>query len=186
MSDSAGLYLGLISGTSADAIDVALAAFDPQPRLIAALAVPYPAALRPRVLALAREKAEINLDELGTLDVELGHAFADAALALLQREGLAPAAVRAIGMYLGRLRRTLILHKSGAGLPEAAKASGVFWKQEREFLRQARAWSIDTLDALAPEVLNADRACKSTGSPDALIAERLLMGIAARAKRLGL
>lgn len=97
-----------------------------------------------------------------------------------------PAAVRAVGMYLARLRRTLILHKSGAGLPEAAKASGVFWKNEREFLRQARAWSLDQLDALNPEVLNADRACKTTGSPDTLIAERLLMGIAGKAKRLGL
>ncbi|MCW5761252.1 MAG: DNA polymerase III subunit delta, partial [Phenylobacterium sp.] len=46
-----------------------------------------------------------------------------------------PAAVRAIGIHLGRLRRTLTLIKAGAGPQEAAKASGVFWKQEREFLR---------------------------------------------------
>lgn len=110
--DSAGLYLGLISGTSADAIDVALATFDPQPRLVAALAAPYPAALRPRVLALAREKAEINLDELGTLDVELGRAFADAALALLQREGIAPSAVRAIGSHGQTIR-----HKPALAAP---------------------------------------------------------------------
>jgi anhydro-N-acetylmuramic acid kinase len=93
------LYLGLISGTSADAIDVALAVFDPRPRLVAAMAAPYPAALRPRVLALARDKAEISLDELGTLDVELGHAFADAALRLLEREGIAPAEVHALGSH---------------------------------------------------------------------------------------
>lgn len=98
-SAAAELYLGLISGTSADAIDVALVAFDPAPRLVAACAMPYPAALRPRVLALARETAEINLDELGTLDVELGHAFADAASTLLDREGIAPAAVRALGSH---------------------------------------------------------------------------------------
>lgn len=97
-----------------------------------------------------------------------------------------PAAVRAVGIYLAKLRRTLILHKNGAGLPEAAKASGIFWKNEREFLRQARAWNLDQLDAIQPEVLNADRACKSTGSPDALIAERLVMTVAGRARRLGL
>lgn len=97
--DAAPLYLGLISGTSADAIDVALASFEPQPRLVAALAAPYPAALRPRVLALAREKAEISLDELGSLDTELGHAFADAALALLQREGIAPQRIAALGSH---------------------------------------------------------------------------------------
>lgn len=100
MSDLSGeLYLGLISGTSADAIDVALVSFQPQPQLVAALATPYPAALRPRVLALARDKAEISLDELGTLDVELGHAFADAALSLLERERIDAAAIRALGSH---------------------------------------------------------------------------------------
>ena len=97
-----------------------------------------------------------------------------------------PAAVRAISFYMGRLRRVLTLHKSGAGLQEAAKSSGIFWKQEREFLRQARAWSLDQLADLQPNLLNADRACKQTGSPDTLIAERLALTIAGRARRLGL
>ncbi len=97
-----------------------------------------------------------------------------------------PAAVRAIGMHLGKLRRTLTLAKAGAGLPEAAKASGVFWKQEREFLRQARAWTLDDLDGVQPLILDADRACKTAGSPDRLIAERLALTVASKAKRLGL
>jgi DNA polymerase-3 subunit delta len=97
-----------------------------------------------------------------------------------------PAAVRAIGTHLTRLRRTLTLAANGAGLAEAAKASGIFWRNEREFLRQARAWTLDQLDTLQPDVLDADRACKQTGSPDALIAERLALTIAGRARRLGL
>jgi len=97
-----------------------------------------------------------------------------------------PAAVRAVGMHLAKLRRVLTLHKAGAGLQEAAKASGVFWKQEREFLRQARAWSLEELDRIQPEVLAADRACKTAGSPDHLLAERLALTIASRARRLGL
>lgn len=114
-------------------------------------------------------------------------ADAQAGLRRAAQEGEAgPAAVRAIGMHLGKLRRVLTLHKAGAGLQEAAKASGVFWKQEREFLRQARAWSTDELDRLQPEVLAADRACKSAGSPDQLIAQRLALTIAGRARRLGL
>lgn len=114
-------------------------------------------------------------------------ADAQAALRRAAAEGEAgPAAVRAIGMYLGRLRRTLTLAKNGAGLQEAAKASGVFWKQEREFLRQARSWSLEDLDKLQPEVLAADKACKTAGSPDSLIAERLALTIAGRARRLGL
>jgi len=97
-----------------------------------------------------------------------------------------PAAVRAIGMYLGRLRRTLTLAHNGAALAEAAKASGVFWKQEREFLRQARSWTLSDLDRLQPDVLAADKACKTAGSPDGLISERLALQIAGRARRLGL
>ncbi|HJU40849.1 MAG TPA: anhydro-N-acetylmuramic acid kinase, partial [Tahibacter sp.] len=95
----AALYLGLISGTSADAIDVALASFDGAPRVQASLAAPYPPALRQRVLALARERAEVSLDEIGSLDTELGHAFADAALALLDTAGVAPSRVRALGSH---------------------------------------------------------------------------------------
>jgi DNA polymerase-3 subunit delta len=97
-----------------------------------------------------------------------------------------PAAVRAMGFYAGRLRRTLTLHKSGADLKEAAKAAGVFWKQEREFLRQARAWTLPLLDDIQSDILDADRACKTSGSPDALIAERLALQVAGRARRLGL
>jgi DNA polymerase-3 subunit delta len=97
-----------------------------------------------------------------------------------------PAAVRAIGYYLGRLRRVLTLHKNGVDLQAAAKASGVFWKQEREFLRQARAWNLEVILDIQGEVLNADRACKTSGSPDQLIAERLALMIAGRARRLGL
>ena len=114
-------------------------------------------------------------------------AEAQSGLRRAAQEGEAgPAAVRAIGMYLGRLRRTLTLAKGGAGLQEAAKASGVFWKSEREFLRQARTWTLPELDRLQPEVLAADRACKTTGSPEHLIAERLALQIAGRARRLGL
>ncbi|CAN7498642.1 DNA polymerase III subunit delta [Phenylobacterium sp. LjRoot225] len=114
-------------------------------------------------------------------------AEAQAGIRRARQEGEAgPAAVRAIGQHLGRLRRVLTLHKAGAGLQEAAKASGVFWKQEREFLRQARSWNLEELDRVQPEVLAADRACKTTGSPDHLIAERLALTIASRARRLGL
>ncbi|HEY2356104.1 MAG TPA: DNA polymerase III subunit delta, partial [Phenylobacterium sp.] len=35
-------------------------------------------------------------------------------------------------------------------------------------------------------ILNADRLCKTAGSPDHLIAERLALAVAGRARRLGL
>lgn len=116
---------------------------------------------------------------------KLAAAHAGLRRAAAEGEG-GPAAVRAMSLHLARLRRTLTLAANGATLPEAAKASGVFWKQEREFLRQARAWSLEHLTTLQPEVLAADMACKSSGAPDQLIAERLALTIAGRARRLGL
>ena len=114
-------------------------------------------------------------------------AAAQAGLRRAAQEGEGgPAAVRAMSQHLARLRRTATLRAAGAELAEAAKASGVFWKNEREFLRQARAWDLGPLGEIQPELLAADRACKTTGSPDHLIAERLALTIAAKARRLGL
>jgi anhydro-N-acetylmuramic acid kinase len=93
------LYLGLISGTSADGIDVALCSFDPQPRLHAALTHPYPEELRRRILALAQGDGTIALDELGALDVEIAQNFANAANFLLQQNDVAPQTITALGSH---------------------------------------------------------------------------------------
>jgi DNA polymerase-3 subunit delta len=79
-----------------------------------------------------------------------------------------------------------VLQGNGAGAKEAAKAAGVFWKQEAELLRQASRWRLENLDKVLDSVNAADIATKTTGSPDQLIAERLLLEIAAQARRLGL
>jgi anhydro-N-acetylmuramic acid kinase len=99
VAHNAALYLGLISGTSADGIDVALASFDPVPRLHAALTHPYPEDLRRRILDLAQGDARIALDELGALDVEIARSFADAANALLRREGIDAKKITALGSH---------------------------------------------------------------------------------------
>ncbi|HRQ65427.1 MAG TPA: anhydro-N-acetylmuramic acid kinase [Xanthomonadaceae bacterium] len=96
---SAPLYLGLISGTSADGIDAALVAFEPELELRAALTVPYADELRNDVLALARGEARVDLDALGQLDARLGVAFAEAALAVMRHAGVARDAIAAIGSH---------------------------------------------------------------------------------------
>ena len=93
------MYLGLISGTSADGIDVALCSFEPRPQLHAALMHPYPENLRRRILALAQGDGTIALDELGALDVEIAQHFAGAAHELLRRSGTPAARVRALGSH---------------------------------------------------------------------------------------
>lgn len=93
------LYLGLISGTSADGVDVALVRFEPHLQLVAAHTFPYPSELRERVLALATSNASIALNDYGRLDVELGEQFATAALSLLRDAGINAGAVTAIGSH---------------------------------------------------------------------------------------
>src|SRR5206468_4205165 len=78
-------YLGLMSGTSADAIDAALVAFDPAPRLVQALAAAYPDELRAQILALSQApQTPLTLDEVAILDHRIGDAFADVACAALE------------------------------------------------------------------------------------------------------
>jgi len=95
-------------------------------------------------------------------------------------------AVRMASIHMGKLRRINVLQANGAGAKEAAKSAGVFWKQEAEMLRQARAWRLEILDEVQDSVNTADIATKTTGMPEALIAERLLLEISARARRMGL
>ena len=102
-------------------------------------------------------------------------------------EGESPvAAVRAVSGHLNRLRKIRALTDNGAGPKEATKAAGVFWKQEAEVLRQMRSWRHEDLSQVLDNTLECEKACKTAGSPDALLAERLLLEVAGRARRLGL
>lgn len=114
-------------------------------------------------------------------------AAAQAGVRRAAREGHGgAAAVRAVGAHLTRLRRIAVARHAGASIPDAIKAAQVFWKAEREFSRQARVWTLTEIEEVQPEILAADMACKQTGSPDELIAERLVLATAGRARRLGL
>ena len=111
--DAAALYLGLISGTSADSIDAVLVRFGAAaPQTLAHLAHPWPEPLRRRLLALAQGEATPDLDQLGQLDVELGDHFAEAALHLLAHSNIPASAVRAIGSH-----GQTVCHRPGGAHP---------------------------------------------------------------------
>lgn len=96
----APIYLGLISGTSADAIDAALVTFEgDRPHTVATSATPYAADTRQRILDLALDREVANFDRSGALDVEIGHAFADAAEALIAGSGVDRQHIRALGSH---------------------------------------------------------------------------------------
>src|SRR5271155_4633126 len=100
-----GFYLGLISGTSMDAVDAALVDFDTSPlRIVATSATPFDPRLKRRMADILDSPARIELDELGQIDVELAEAFAGAVSALLRDAGVGADRVTAIGSHGQTLR----------------------------------------------------------------------------------
>jgi anhydro-N-acetylmuramic acid kinase len=96
MSD---FYIGLISGTSMDAVDAVVVDFSRPPgALLAGLAMPLPVPLRKDIQKLSHGDA-CDLNVLAKLDVELGRLFADAAQAVVAESDLKPAQIRAIGSH---------------------------------------------------------------------------------------
>jgi anhydro-N-acetylmuramic acid kinase len=95
----AQLYLGLISGTSADGIDAALVRFEPECELVFGRTYPWDSILRARLVELGQGGAATSLDELGELDTTLGRTFADVALRAIKEAGIDPGGVRAIGSH---------------------------------------------------------------------------------------
>ncbi|MGO4221708.1 anhydro-N-acetylmuramic acid kinase [Lysobacter sp. TAF61] len=95
-----GLFVGLISGTSADGIDAALVRFSQdQTHLVLGRTYAWDAGIRERLVALGQGGEAQSLDEIGTLDVQIAEAFAGATQRLLEEAGVAPAQVRAVGSH---------------------------------------------------------------------------------------
>jgi anhydro-N-acetylmuramic acid kinase len=105
VSDASSLYVGLISGTSADGIDAVLVDFaDGSPHALASRSHPWTKDLRERVLSVAQGEGALDLDAFGQLDIEIARGFADAAMMLLESSGRSANDVRAIGSHGQTLR----------------------------------------------------------------------------------
>lgn len=95
------LCIGLMSGTSMDAVDAALCAFDGIDfrGITSTASVPYPAEIRARLLRLQRDNSALTVGELCELDNAVAEGFAAAARRLLANAAIQPTQVRAIGSH---------------------------------------------------------------------------------------
>jgi anhydro-N-acetylmuramic acid kinase len=103
MSGEAMLVLGMMSGTSADGIDVALARISGapphlNPKLLGHTPLKFPTALRKEILRIA-EQQPITAGALSQLNFRLGEVFADAAIAACRKFKIASKRIALIGSH---------------------------------------------------------------------------------------
>lgn len=92
-------FIGIMSGTSLDGVDVALVSFEgPHPQLEAFTTSAYPASLVETLLAL-NQSHTATFAQWAHLQVDLAHCFSEAVNQVLVQAGLAPEAICAIGCH---------------------------------------------------------------------------------------
>ncbi len=92
------LYIGVMSGTSLDGIDIALCQIDAQKcTLIESAEYPFPKDLKERVLKMIA--TQTTLQEVGELDSMLGSQFANAINEFIAEHGIDKQTIKAVGVH---------------------------------------------------------------------------------------
>ncbi|MFT6094749.1 MAG: anhydro-N-acetylmuramic acid kinase [Pseudohongiellaceae bacterium] len=96
---SSTLYIGLISGTSVDGVDCVLVDFsDNTPKIVSTHFQPSPEELRNEVIQVCKGEL-LSPEQLGTLDIKIGHFFAAAVNELLAISKTQAKDIAAIGSH---------------------------------------------------------------------------------------
>ncbi|KKL03231.1 anhydro-N-acetylmuramic acid kinase [Rheinheimera mesophila] len=99
-----GLYIGIMSGTSLDGIDLVLVRFGKseqnalQPQLLDSLLLPFPTQLRQQLNQLTQSGPD-ELELMGLVEQQLALAYAEAVNQFLAKNKLSPTQIEAIGCH---------------------------------------------------------------------------------------
>ena len=110
------IYIGLMSGTSLDGVDVAIVDFSlSPPRILHCQSTPYPEPIR-RALKTLCHSQSISLNALYSLDAELGEIYAASVNSALGSAAIDQAAIVAVGCHGQTIR-----HSPDATIPFTAQ-----------------------------------------------------------------
>jgi len=152
------LFIGIMSGTSVDGMDVAIVRMAEKPQLVHFCEHPMPEKLREPILRLSEPGID-EIDTMGELDRTLGLAFADAALKTIEHAGLTPYDIAAIGCHGQTIR-----HRPAARHPFTLQIGNAATIAERT--------GITTVS----DFRSRDMAAGGEGAPLAPFAHRQLFG----------
>src|SRR4029077_5252362 len=158
VSEKPMLVLGMMSGTSADGIDVALARIACAPpaqsaKLLSHTSLKFPPALRNEILRVA-EQHPITAGELSQLNFRLGRVFADGTLAACHKFRVSPKRISLIGNH-----GQTVFHQGAPTLYFGARTSSTLQVGEGSII--AARTGITTVSDFRP----ADMALGGQGAP---------------------
>jgi len=96
---SSELYIGLMSGTSMDAVDCVLADLSESLKVIDFINVDILPKLKQDILDLCQENGDNQINKLGETDIVLGKLFASAVISILEKNQLNSKQIQAIGSH---------------------------------------------------------------------------------------
>lgn len=107
------IFLGTMSGTSMDGLDLVTASFDKagSPSLLHTGFTPYPTELKNALIQLATNPSA-TIDQMCALDTRLGEFYAASILQFLEKHDLSAASIRAVGNHGQTIR-----HQPGGDSP---------------------------------------------------------------------
>lgn len=132
------------------------------------------------------DTAALSLDDawLAALGGDLP--AADRALELSLGEGATPVALLRSGLaHVQRLHRLSLIVAAGASSDEAVQAARppILFRRVGAVRRALELWPPSKLEAAEDSLVEAEKACKTTGAPDLVICRHAVLAIASKAAR---